>query len=61
MAIVDMPDRLVSLLFRFLRQQGGVLSQWARSREFQALTEQEVAEVETLYRHYFPAEPPLPV
>src|SRR5690606_11982373 len=41
-SIVDMPDGLVALLFRFLRQNGGRLSKRAREGEFAALTEEEV-------------------
>lgn len=47
--IVDMPDRIVDLLHRFLRQGGGQLSKRARASEFAALTEQEVDRVEALY------------
>ena len=48
--IVDMPERLSNLLFRFLRQNGGKLSRRGRTREFAPLTDQEVARVEALYR-----------
>jgi len=34
--IVDMPDRIVDLLFRFLRQNKGRLSNRAREGEFTA-------------------------
>ena len=47
--IVDMPARMVDLLHRFLRQNGGRLSGRARTREFAALTPDEVARVESLY------------
>lgn len=47
--IVDMPDRTVDLLFRFLRQSGGTLSQRAKDREFQALTAEEGKLIENLY------------
>lgn len=52
-SIVDMPDGLVALLFRFLRQNGGRLSKRAREGEFAALTEEEVAAVELAYRSHF--------
>ena len=48
--IVDMPERLTNLLFRFLRQNGGTLSGRGRTREFARLTDDEVAQVEALYR-----------
>ena len=47
--IVDMPDRLCDLLFRFLRQNDGILPKRARECEFSALTEYEVARVEAYY------------
>ena len=48
-ALVDMPDRLMDLLFRFLHQNDGVLSKRAREREFAQMTDVEAAEVETIY------------
>lgn len=47
--IVDMPDRLTDLLFRFLDQNGGRLSRRARENEFAALNDDEVERVEALY------------
>lgn len=47
--IVDMPSRTVSLLHDFLYQNQGKLSGRARSREFSALTQAEIAQVEDLY------------
>ena len=41
--IVDMPERLSDLLFRFLHQNGGTLCRRARGREFTALTDEEAA------------------
>lgn len=52
-AIVDMPDRLIDLLFRFLRQSDGLLSRRAREREFKALTDQESERIEALYAKTF--------
>ena len=40
--LVEMSDRQVDLLFRFLRQNGGRLSKRALSKEFSALTTDEV-------------------
>ncbi len=51
--IVDMPDRTVDLLFRFLNQNGGKLSRRAREREFAALTDQEIPQIEQLYEDVF--------
>ena len=51
--IVDMPDRTVDLLFRFLRQNDGRLSRRAREREFAELTEDEVARIEATYAEAF--------
>ncbi len=49
-AIVDMPDRTVDLLFRFLQQNEGRFSQRAREREFSALTTAEAERIEDIYR-----------
>jgi hypothetical protein len=51
--IVDMPASTVDLLHRFLRQNTGRLSTRARTREFAALTDREVALVERLYAEAF--------
>jgi Fic family protein len=51
--IVDMPQRQVELLRGFLAQNDGRLSQRARSREFEALTEREVEAVEQAYAQTF--------
>ena len=51
--VVDMPEKLSDLLFRFLRQNGGKLSHRGREREFAALTDHEVARIESIYRDTF--------
>ena len=51
--LVDMPERLSDLLFRFLRQNGGRLSRRGRRREFAALTGDEVSRIEEIYREAF--------
>ena len=51
--LVDMPERLSDLLFRFLQQNGGKLSRRGRRREFAALTEDEVSQIEEIYREAF--------
>lgn len=52
-AFLDMPERTVDLLFRFLHQNGGRLSGRAREKEFAALTEAEAERVEAVYRSSF--------
>jgi hypothetical protein len=52
-ALFDMPERTFDLLFRFLHQNGGRLSQRAREREFAELSDDEAASVETIYRSRF--------
>lgn len=52
-AIVDMPAATMDLLFRFLQQNGGRLSQRAREREFAALTDEEAARIEAIYGEVF--------
>jgi len=54
---IEMPDRMVDLLFRFLGQNDGRLSRRAREREFGALTDDEVQHIERTYRDVF-APPP---
>ena len=51
--VVDMPARIVQLLHRFLAQNDGRLSKRARTDEFAALTDDDVARVEQLYRQHF--------
>jgi hypothetical protein len=48
-SMIDMPDRTVDLLFRFLQQNNGRLSKRAREREFEALTDTETGQIETIY------------
>jgi Fic family protein len=54
--IVDMPTAQVELLHKFLDQNNGSLSQRARTREFAALRENEVARIEALYAEAFARE-----
>jgi Fic family protein len=51
--IVEMPDRQVERMRMFLKQGSGHFSKRAREKEFQALTEKEAHQVETLYREIF--------
>ena len=55
-AFLDMPERLIDLLFRFLSQNDGRLSQRARAQEFSALTDEEAQRVETIYSQSFETE-----
>ena len=48
-----MPDRLIDLWFRYLRQIGGALSRRARDNEFARLTEDEVRRIEAIYAETF--------
>lgn len=49
LGMIDMPDRLLDLLFRFLRQNDGHLSKRAREREFAGLTEDEAIRIEGIF------------
>lgn len=51
--MIDMPERTLNTLFRFLRQNNGALSKRARENEFSQLTEGEVAKIEKLYGRSF--------
>ena len=48
--MVDMPERLCDLLFRFLHNNGGKLSRRGRKREFAELNDEEVTRIEAIYR-----------
>ena len=52
-AFLDMPERLIDLLFRFLSQNDGRLSQRARTQEFSQLTDEEARRVEAIYGQTF--------
>lgn len=49
----EMPDKLISLLIRFLEQHQGTLSQRARTTEFAELTELEVSQIEQQFQAIF--------
>jgi hypothetical protein len=49
----EIPDKTVALLVRFLEQGNGKLSERARSKEFNLLTDEEVAAVEKMYQEVF--------
>ncbi len=50
---IDMPDKTVDLLIRFLGQNNGTLSIRARDKEFRKLTEDEVQAIERKYEEVF--------
>lgn len=49
----EMPDKTVALLVRFLDQNNGTLSKRAREKEFSALTEVEINQIENRYKEIF--------
>ena len=51
--MIDMPNRTIDLLFRFLNQNNGQLSARARGKEFAALSDVETDRVEAAYRDLF--------
>jgi len=50
---IDMPDKLVATLVRFLDQNYGQLSKRARSKEFKDLTEEEINTIEIKFKELF--------
>jgi len=48
-----MPDRLAQNLILFIRQNDGKLSKTKREKEFSALTDDEVQELENIIRDAF--------
>jgi Fic/DOC family len=50
---IDMPDRLVDMLIRFLEQNNGKLSKRAREKEFKPLSEDEAQTIERRYEDVF--------
>lgn len=49
----EMPDRMVSLLIRFLEQNKGLLSKRATEKEFLALSASEIKRIESKYQSIF--------
>jgi Fic family protein len=49
----QMPDKMISLLIRFLDQNNGSLSKRAKEKEFPELSFEEVIEIETKYKAIF--------
>jgi hypothetical protein len=54
--LIDMPERTLDLLFRFLHQNNGTLSKRAREQEFASLNDGEAAAAEAAYREIFQPE-----
>ncbi len=50
---IEMPDRLVDLLIKFLNQESGKLSKRAKRKEFQLLTDNEIKTLENKYAEIF--------
>lgn len=50
---IDMPDKMIDLLIRFLGQNDEKFSNRARRREFSQLTDNEVQAIERKYEHVF--------
>lgn len=55
-AMIDMPERTIDLLFRFLNQNDGKLSNRAREKEFAALTQREARDIEDIFNKAFGKE-----
>lgn len=53
---LDMPDKLLSLLVRFLEQGSGKLSKRAREKEFKALRQTEIDYLQSTYQEIFLSE-----
>jgi len=51
--ILDMPNEKIDLLHHFLQQGQGHLSKRARTKEFPALTDTEIKQIEGLYANNF--------
>ena len=49
----EMPDKMVAILVRFLEQGDGELSKRALKKEFSALKEEEIKNIETNYKNIF--------
>ncbi|MFA7360461.1 MAG: Fic family protein [Candidatus Kapaibacterium sp.] len=49
----QMPDKMISLLIRFLDQNRGVLTKRAKEKEFEKLSDEEVKEIEEKFKEIF--------
>ena len=50
---LEMPDKMVAMLVRFLEQNNGKLSKRAQEKEFKELTNDEIKELENTFREIF--------
>lgn len=50
---IDMPDKLVDLLIRFLSQNKGKLLKRGRAKEFEKLTDKEIQAIESKFLEVF--------
>lgn len=50
---LQMPDKTIALLIRFLAQNNGKFSQRAKEKEFATITEKEVTNIEEAYTEFF--------
>jgi hypothetical protein len=50
---IEMPDKTLALLMRFLEQGTGVFSERARDNEFRELTAEEIERIEAKYQEVF--------
>jgi hypothetical protein len=48
-----MPNQIIDLIHSFLRQGKGHFSKRARTKEFKALSDAEIQQIETLYSRSF--------
>lgn len=49
----EMPDKMIAILLRILEQNEGELSQRARKKEFDQLTDQEIQGIEKRFEEIF--------
>ncbi len=49
----DMPDSMIVILVSFLEQNNSKLSNRAKSKEFSLLSDQEVNDIEKIYKELF--------
>ena len=52
-AMIEMPESMIDLLFRFLTQNKGAFSKRAREKEFASLTDVEAQQMERIYADIF--------
>lgn len=50
---IDMPDKTIDLLIRFLNQNKGTLSRRAKEKEFSLLSKKEIETIENKYAEFF--------